>query len=383
MRRAGYDVIVVGVGGMGSAAAFHLASRGLRVLALDKHALGHAFGSSHGLTRIIRLAYFEHPSYVPLLRRAFALWRELERGLDEPLLHVTGSLDVGREGSDVFDGSLRSCREHGLPHETLDATALRARFPGWVPDPDMMAVHQPDGGFLCAERCIAAHADRAVAAGATIRKHERVLEWKAGGGMVTVRTDRGAYEAGQLVLAAGPWMGALFPDLRARLVPERQVVGWFEIARPALFTPAAFPVFVLDAEDGRYYGFPEYGTPGFKIGRYHHRHEVVDPDTIDRVCHPDDEATLRAAVARHFPSANGALHASSTCMFTNTPDEHFVIDRAPGAPEVLLVSPCSGHGFKFASVIGEICADLVSRGATSHDIALFGLARFAAGDVST
>ena len=382
MTRPGYDVIVVGVGGVGSAAAFHLAARGLRVLALERHGLGHPYGSSHGLTRIIRLAYFEHPSYVPLLRRAFALWRELERGLDEPLLHVTGSLDVGREGSDVFGGSLRSCREHGLPHEALDASALRTRFPGWRPAPDMMAVYQPDGGFLGPERCIATHAERATGLGATIREHEPVLEWKAGRGMVTVRTDRATYDAGQLVLAAGPWMGELFPTLRTRLAPERQVVGWFDVAEPAQFTPAAFPVFVLDADEGRYYGFPEYGVPGFKIGRYHHRHELVDPDTIDRECHPADESTLRAAVSRYFPAADGPLRAASTCMFTNTPDEHFIIDRAPGAPEVLLVSACSGHGFKFSSVIGEICADLVTRGATSHDIALFGLSRFAQGDAA-
>ena len=377
MRRPGYDVIVAGVGGMGSAATFHLASRGLRVLALEKHALGHGYGSSHGVTRIIRLAYFEHPSYVPLLHRAFTLWRELERGLDEPLLHVTGSLDVGREGSGVFDGSLRSCRAHGLAHETLDARALRARFPGWRPEPHMMAVHQPDGGFLGPERCMVTHAERATALGATIREHEPVLEWKAGRGMVTVRTNRATYDAGQLVLAAGPWMGALAPELRARLVPERQVVGWFDIAEPSRFAPRAFPVFVLDADEGRYYGFPEYGVPGFKIGKYHHRHEVVDPDTVDRVCHPADEATLRAAVSRYFPAANGALRSASTCMFTNTPDEHFIIDRAASAPEVLLVSPCSGHGFKFCSVIGEICADLVTRGTTSHDISLFGLSRFA------
>ena len=374
-----YDVIVVGMGGMGSAAAFHLAARGLRVLALERHSPGHGYGSSHGLSRIIRLAYFEHPAYVPLLRRAFALWRELEVGLDEPLLHVTGSLDVGAEGSDVFDGSRRSCLEHGLPHETLDSRALAHRFPGWRPAPDMMAVLQPDGGFLTPERCIATHAARAAALGATIREHEAVLEWKAGGGTVTVRTDRGTYEAGQLVLAAGPWMGSLVPALRARLAVERQVVGWFEISEPALFAPSAFPVFVLDAEDGRYYGFPEYGAPGFKIGKYHHRHERVDPDTMDRLCRPEDEATLRAAVSRHFPSANGALRASSTCLFTNTPDEHFIVDRAPGAPEVLLVSPCSGHGFKFCSVIGEICADLVTRDATAHDISLFRLARFAPG----
>ena len=342
-----FDVIVAGVGGMGSAAAYHLAFRGLRVLALEQHDLGHGFGSSHGLTRIIRLAYFEDPSYVPLLRRAFTLWRELERGLDEPLLHVTGGLDVGYAGSQVFEGSLRSCREHALPHEVLDATALASRFPGWQPAANAMAVYQPDAGFLTPERCIQAYAERARSLGADIRTRERVLDYAASGGSVRVRTDRGEYEAAQLVLTAGPWMPELAPALRSLLVPERQVLGWFDIADRARFAPSAFPVFVLEADEGVYYGFPEYGVAGFKIGRYHHLDERVRPDTVDRVCHPRDETALRDAVSRYFPAANGAMRSSAVCLFTNTPDEHFIIDRAPDAPEVLLVSPCSGHGFKF------------------------------------
>ena len=185
------------------------------------------------------------------------------------------------------------------------------------------------------------------------------------------------YEAGQLVLTAGPWMRELAPALRPLLTAERQVLGWFDVADRGQFAPQAFPVFVLEAEEGTYYGFPEYGVPGFKIGRYHHLDERVHPDTVDRACHPRDEAALREAVSRYFPAANGALRSSAVCMFTNTPDEHFIIDRAPDAPEVLLVSPCSGHGFKFCSVVGEICADLVQHGRTSHDIGLFRLARFA------
>ncbi|MBA3918274.1 MAG: N-methyl-L-tryptophan oxidase [Gemmatimonas sp.] len=374
-----YDVIVVGIGGMGSAAAYHLAARGQRVLGLEQHGLGHAFGSSHGLTRIIRLAYFEDPSYVPLLRRAFTLWRDLEQGLSEPLLHVTGGLDVGWAGSPVFDGSLESCRVHGLDHEVLDGQRLSARFPGWRPAPGAMAVYQPDAGFLTPERCIQAHAARAEAHGAVIRTHERVIEVTTNAGSVTVRTERGTYSAGQVVLTAGPWMGDLVPALRGVLQPERQVLGWFGIADTAAFAPANFPVFVMDAEEGQYYGFPRYGAPGFKIGKYHHRFERVHPDTMSRVCESEDEAALRAAVSRYFPGANGPLQQSATCLFTNTPDEHFIIDRAPGAPELLVVSACSGHGFKFSSVIGEICADVVTGGATAHDIGLFGVGRFGAG----
>ncbi len=371
-----FDVIVVGVGGMGSAVAYQLAARGLRVLALEQHEIGHDVGSSHGLTRIIRLAYFEDPSYVPLLCRAFALWRELEEGLAEPLLHVTGGLDVGFAGSAVFEGSLRSCREHDLPHEVLDAAALAARFPGWRPAANAMAVYQPDAGFLTPERCIQAYADRAQAHGAEIHTREKVLGYSTSAGSVRVHTDRGHYEAAQLVLTTGPWIADLAPAFQPLLTPERQVVGWFEVAEHGRFAPSAFPVFVLEAAEGIYYGFPEYGVPGFKIGRYHHRGERVHPDTMDRTVHPRDEAVLREAVARYFPHANGALQLSAACLFTNTPDEHFIIDRAPDSPHVLLVSPCSGHGFKFCSVIGEICADLVQHGTTAHDIALFSLSRF-------
>lgn len=373
---AGFDAIVVGLGGMGSAALSHLAERGQRVLGVERFEPGHAHGSSHGLTRIIRLAYFEHPSYVPLLRRAFELWRDLERGLAEPLLHVTGGLDVGPAGGVVFEGSLRSCTEHGLPHEVLDAGALARRFGAWHPAPDAMAVYQPDAGFLTPERCIAAHLARADRAGATIRTHEQVLGVDSVPGGVRVRTNRGEYEAAQVVLTAGPWMGDLAPALRARLVPERQVLGWFSIADRPAFAPAAFPVFVLEAQEGVFYGFPEYQVRGFKLGKYHHRFERVHPDRVPREVTADDEAALRVASARYFPSANGKLESATTCIFTNTDDEHFVIDRSPELPEVLLVSACSGHGFKFCSVIGEIAADLVTRGGTPHDIALFSLDRF-------
>ena len=372
-----YDVIVVGVGGMGSAAAYHLAARGLRVLALERFALGHERGSSHGLTRIIRLAYFEHPSYVPLLRRAFELWRELQARASEPLLHITGALDVGWEGSDVFEGSRRSCMEHELPHEVLTGRSLNARVPAWRLSDRAAAVLQPDGGFLRPERCIQAHVAGALAAGATIRAGERVVEWDAGGGRVRVRTDRAIYEAGQLVLTAGAWMGSVAPSLASLLVPERQVLGWFEVSHPALFTPQRFPVFVLDAEEGRFYGFPEDTAPGLKIGKYHHLGERVDPETMSRECGLADETALRSAVARYLPQANGSLLRSTACMFTNTPDEHFILDRNPGAPEVLLVSPCSGHGFKFCTVIGEIVADLVKGGETRHNVELFRLDRFA------
>ena len=369
------DVIVVGGGGMGAAAAYHLATRGRRVIVLERFAVGHDRGSSHGLTRIIRLAYFEHPLYVPLLGRAFELWRALEALSNEQLLHVTGSLDVGAPGSLVFEGSRRSCLEHGLRHEVLSGAALRQRFPAWHLEDSAAAVFQPDGGFLLPERCVLAHAAGARAAGAAIHEHEPVDGWEVRGDAVRVRTAQRSYEAGQLVLAAGAWMGSLLPELAGLMRPERQVLGWFGIAERARFAPARFPVFVHEAEEGIFYGFPEFDVPGFKIGRYHHLAQPADPDRIDRECRADDEAALRTAVSRYFPDANGPLLRSAVCMFTNTPDEHFIIDRHPVHPAVLVVSPCSGHGFKFCSVVGEIVAELVVGGAAAFDLAPFRLAR--------
>ncbi len=370
-------MIVLGVGAMGSAIAYHAAARGLRVLALEQFGLGHDRGSSHGLTRIIRLAYFEHPSYVPLLRRAFTLWRALEADSGTSLLHVTGSLDVGPLGGRVFEGSRASCVAHGLSHEVLDATALARRVPAWRPADDAYAVWQPDGGFLTPERAIVAHAQLARAHGADVREHVAAHGWHVAGGEVVVRTEAGVFTAGQLVLSAGAWMATQHDALRTQLSVERQVLGWFAIADAARvrYTPATFPVFVLENADGLYYGFPEYDVPGLKIGCYHHLREIVDPSAARRPCDARDEAVLRAAVSRHFPDADGALVRSSTCLFTNTIDEHFIIDRAPASPEVLLVSACSGHGFKFASVVGEVGADLLQHGTTAHDIELFQLAR--------
>ena len=361
---------------MGTAAAAHLAARGRRVRVLEQFSLAHDRGSSHGLTRIIRLAYFEHPSYVPLLRRAFELWRDLETRSGEALLHVTGGLDIGAEGSEVFEGSRRSCVEHDLRHEILTGRALRSRFPAWHLDDQAAAVLQPDGGFLRPEACILANAAQAAAAGAQLHQGETVIEWQATAGGVRVRTTAAVYEASQLVLAAGAWMGPLLPDLAHLMQPERQVLGWFEVTDHPSFAPERFPVFVHDAVEGRFYGFPEFEVPGFKIGRYHHRFEATTAETLDRVCHPADEAALRTAVTHYFPGADGALLRSAACMFTNTPDEHFIIDRHPESPAVLVVSPCSGHGFKFCSVVGEIVADLVTRNATDHDISAFRLARF-------
>lgn len=371
-----FDAIVLGTGGMGSAAAYHLARRGKSVLALERFDVPHEQGSSHGVSRIIRLAYFEHPSYVPLLRRAFDLWRDLESQAGERLLFVTGSVDASPEGGMVFEGSRRSCVEHGLPHEVLTGAELNRRFPGYGLPDDYRAVLQPDGGFLTPERCIVAHVTLAQRHGAEVRAREPALGWEPTADGVRVTTHRGTYTADRLVIAAGAWVGKLVPELAAVAVPQRQVLGWFQPRGPALFAPERFPVFIATRGDRHYYGLPVHGVPGLKVGLYQHLRETADPDTLDRQrVTPEDEEALRAVVGDFFPKADGPLTAAKVCMFTNTPDGDFVLDTLPGLPQVVVASPCSGHGFKFASVIGEIVADLALDGQTRHDIGSHRLGR--------
>jgi sarcosine oxidase len=378
-----YDVIVVGVGGMGSAAAYHLADRGLDVLGLERYDVPHAQGSSHGYSRIIRLAYHEHPSYVPLLRAAYDEWHVLEAERGVSLLHETGSVAGGPPGSEIFEGARRSCRENDLEHEVLSAAELNDRFPGYDVPEDFRAVLQPQGGFLVPENCIVAHVEGAHDRGAEIRARTKVRGWTPlDDGGVTVEAEDGVegvttYEADSLVVAAGAWTGELVPELEPVLEPERQVVGWFQPDDPDRFDPDSFPVFVLGEEEAdEVYGFPVHGVPGVKIGRYHHRHETVDPDEMNREPTPEDERILREDVEAYLADAAGPTMRLETCLFTNTPDSRFVIDSHPEHPQVTVAAGFSGHGFKFASVVGSVVADLVTDGRTDHPIEQFGIDRF-------
>jgi sarcosine oxidase len=369
-----YDVVVVGVGGMGSAALYHLARRGKRVLGLERFDVPHELGSSHGVTRIIRLAYFEHPAYVPLMRRAYELWRELEVEAGEDLLHVTGIVEAGER---IYDGTLLACREHDLPHETLDGRELGRRFPAYRLPDDLPVILQPDGGFVLPERCIVAHVEGALARGTVVRARERVLEWSDTGSGVRVTTDRGVVEAERLVLTAGAWSQDV-----ARLPPGmvrgvRQALAWLQPTRPELFTPERFPVFNLALDGEHFYGFPAFGIPGFKLGRYDHFGEGGDPDLLPREPTFADEAPLREFAERRFPDGAGPTIALKTCLFEPSPDEHFLIDSHPESASAVFGAGFSGHGFKFCSVVGEILADLALEGETRHDIGFLRLARFA------
>lgn len=373
-----YDAIVVGVGGMGSAAVYHLAKRGQRVLGLEQYDIPHQQGSSHGVSRIIRLAYYEHPSYVPLLHRAYELWWALERTAQERLLHVTGALNIGSETSQVFTGALKSVQAHNLAHEVLTAEAVRRRFPGYGLQAPLMALYEPQAGLLAAERCIVAHATAALRHGAEVHGRETVEGWESAAAGVRVRTSRGVYQAARLVLTTGAWTHRLLARYHGVLQPERQVLVWMQPRVPSAFHMDVFPVFILDVEEGHFYGMPTYGIPGFKIGRFHHLEQLVDdPATMDRGFHPEDEALLRGLARRYFPDGEGPILSTATCMFTNSPDGHFVIDIHPEDPRIVFAGGFSGHGYKFCSVVGEILADLAETGATRHDISLFSAARLA------
>ena len=371
-----YDAIVIGVGGMGSSTLYHLARRGLKVLGLEQFEIPHELGSSHGYSRMIRYTLQEHPSYVPLVRRAYELWYELEQTVGETLVVTTGSVRAGPPDSDFYKGAIESCDMHKIPYEILTNTEVNKRFPGYQFPEGIASVYQADGGFVLPEMCIVGHAQAAEEAGAEIHTGETVLGWHIADDAVSIRTNREVYSAARLVVTAGAWAAKLIPNVAPYAVPERQVLGWFQPERPELFTPERFPVFGIWTEEGRYYGFPNYSVPGFKLGKSHHLFQKIDPDTMDREVHAEDEEVLRRFTRRYFPLAAGELLDRKTCIYTNTPDEQFMIGVLPDRPQVSVAAGFSGHGFKFASVIGEIMADLAQNGVTSHDIELFRLDRF-------
>jgi len=372
-----FDVVVCGLGATGSAALRELSHRGLRVLGIERFTPGHDRGSSHGATRIIRLGYFEHPSYVPLLRRAYELWRELEELSGKKLLRITGIMEIGLPEGSLVKGVLASASAHTLRHELLSAEELMHRFPAFRLPPQYLAVVQPDGGFLAAEPSIHAMLALAKNTGAEIRTGETIRTIEPHSTGVQIITDRGCIDAGAAVIAVGPWINSMLPNLRVPLRVTRQVMAWFAPGNPEPFQLGRFPVFLLESRHGIHYGFPLDGDGLVKIAKHHHRDETVDPETCDRTISIADESLIRAALVDHLPGANGRLAAAATCLYTVAPDGDFVIDRLSGHPHVLIASPCSGHGFKFAPVIGEILADLVTKGAQRYEIGRFALKRFA------
>lgn len=369
-----FDVAVIGLGAMGSAALFHLARRGLKVIGLERFQLGHDKGSSHGESRAIRLGYFEHPSYVPLARRAYENWAELERLTGESVLTKTGVLEIGKPGSVIFNGSLQASRLHGLEHEVLDAADMRRRYPQFVLPEGYMAVWQPDGGFVRPELGNRLHLELARGQGAEVRFETQVLAIEPLGEGVRVRTVDGEVRAGRAVVAAGGWIGDLLPDLTPHLTLARQVLCWFSPREPEAMALGKLPVFIVDGDEDIAYGFPDIGS-GFKCASHLASGALAHGDDARQDAGPADEARMRAFLEAYLPAAAGPLRAMKTCFYTKTKDEDFIIDLHPGDDRIVVASPCSGHGYKFASVIGEVLADLATEGRTAQDISRFSMAR--------
>ncbi|MBX7433393.1 N-methyl-L-tryptophan oxidase [Mycobacterium sp. Y57] len=367
-----FDVIVVGLGGMGSAAAYHLARRGVRVLGLEKFTPAHDRGSSHGGSRIIRQSYFEDPAYVPLLIRAYELWEELAQSTQLEVYRLTGGLFVGPPDCLTVSGSLRASQEWSLPHELLDAAEIARRFPTFTPAPGDVALYEAKAGFARPEMTVQAHLDLAARAGATLRFGEEVLQWADAGAGVTVQTRTGTYTAGQLVICPGAWAPQLLTELGIPINIERQVLYWLDPAggtRPF----EQHPIFINENALGQQiYGFPAIDGPagGVKVA-FFRKGQVCTPENIDRTVHDHEVEEMHQRVTELLPALSGAPVHTATCMYSNTPDEHFVIARHPGHANVTVACGFSGHGFKFVPVVGEITADLAIDGTTSHPIGLF------------
>lgn len=374
-----FDVIVIGLGGMGSAAVYQLARRGKRVLGLEQYTPAHDRGSSHGKSRVIRQAYFEHPSYVPLLLRAYELWAQIESETGEELLTITGGVMIGSPKSATVAGSIRSAQEHGLFHEILDATEIQKRFPPLKPVGEAIALYEKKAGFLRPEKSVNAHLQRATQLGATLQFEEPVLDWDApGGDGVQVITARGCYQAERLIISPGAWALEML-KLNLPLSVERQVLYWFDpVGGIEPFLPERFPIYIWEADDGlQFYGFPAHGgqKEGVKVA-FFYMGVPCTPETINRTVQEDEILKMRSYLNDHIPALNGRLLNAVTCMYTNTPDQHFIIGLHPKHPQVTIASPCSGHGYKFASVIGEILAELATQGKTQHSLDLFAPTRF-------
>jgi sarcosine oxidase len=375
-----FDAIVVGLGAMGSAAAYHLAGRNKTVLGLEAFGPAHDRGSSHGESRIIRQAYFENPAYVPLVLRAYELWDQLQNESGKELLSITGGLAIGPERGALVSGCLRSAREYDLPHELLDAARMRSRFPQFSLAGDEIAFYEERAGILRPEECIRQHLRGATDRGATLNFEEPIVSWSASGNGegVTVRTHRQCYSARSLVLSVGPWFAELVPALSMPTFVTRHVMFWFRPTRQASeFDRGAFPIFLWEPEEGPFiYGFPRLSQETDPKVAIHSGQEKCLPSSIDRVIHPGDEAAIRAAVRERIPALNGEVSHAATCMYTMTPDEHFLIDQHPDYPQVVVAAGFSGHGFKFSAVVGEILCDLATARKTRFDISLFSFQRF-------
>jgi sarcosine oxidase len=369
-----FDAAVIGLGAHGSGAALAFARRGLTVVGIEMGERAHERGSSGGRSRMIRRAYFEHPAYLPLLAAAWDGWTALGAERGGSLVEVTGGLYLGQADSDLVVGSTASARELGLPHEAVGAEEIRRRWPAFVPDDATVGLFDPGAGMIRPDRAIEAQLAAAERRGADLRFGERAVDWRpsGSGSGLEVETDRAVYSVGAVAIAAGAWTSYFVPDLGLPLEVERQSVLWFEPPAAATTALERLPVWIFDTTfDGAFYGFPYDPSLGLKVARHHSGEVLASADDVDRTEHTADVERIRAFSRRHMPVADGPVRGSMVCLYTNTPDLHFVIDTHPAVEGVAFASACSGHGFKFAPVVGEILADLSLTGSSDRPIELF------------
>jgi len=356
------DVAVVGLGAMGAMSAWRLAARGARVIGFERFRPGHDRGSSHGDTRIFRTAYFESPDYVPLLQRANSLWRQLEDESGAELLTITGGLAIGPPDGELVSGVLASARQNDLPHHLLDIAQMKSRYPQHRLERGEIAVREDEAGYLRPERSVAAAAARAEALGARLLIETEVEAIDVSGSGVMIRTSRGRFAAERALITAGAWTPKVLARLHLPLTVERQVLAWLAVDNPASFAPELFPVFIRETQDGRFrYGFPTTDGRSIKLGR-HHEGDDVDPDSIDREVRESDLEPIRDFARANLFGVTDDVVTACVCMYTNTPDERFLVSTPAELPGVTVLSACSGHGFKFAPVIGELMAGSILDG---------------------
>jgi sarcosine oxidase len=369
-----YDVIILGTGGVGSAAAYHLAKQGAKVLGLDRFPGGHDRGSSHGETRIIRQAYFEHPNYVPLLVRAYQLWSDLEREANQQLFHPIGLLQIGPETGAVVRGVLQSAGQHGLTVEKLSAAEIGRRWPAFRVPEGCVGAYEPGAGYLRVEACVLAHLAAAERHGATLQAGISVNSWHKEPGGVVVCTDAGQFRAARLIITAGPWAPHLLADLNIRLEVRRKHLYWFGTSDAAL-DQSRCPTFLYELPQGVFYGFPAIDPQGVKVAEHSGGEVVADPLADPRQLDERDLARVKDFVEAWMPTVGGPLIRHSVCFYTMSPDEHFVVDRHPQSERVLFAAGLSGHGFKFTSVLGEALAEMALTGRTGLPVGFLALSR--------
>lgn len=373
-----YDVIVLGAGAMGSAAAYYLSQAGQQVLLLEQFDLNHQRGSSNDHTRIIRYSYSK-PEYIRLMQSAYPMWFALEEASGETLYTKTGGIDFGRPDEPRFRDTLNSLQTMHIPHEVLSVSEAHQRFPLFRFDEDMQVVFQEDYGVLAAEKCNQTHRRLAEQLGATILANTPVTGLKALSDGVEINTANTTYSAARVVITAGAWMNDLLSQvgITLPLIPLRVQLAYFEPENILDYTAGNFPIFISHLPEHTLYGIPSYQGSGLKVA-FHGGEPVQHVSEIDYT--PDDDRieAIRRFSHRYLPGADAPLKFTRICLYTMTPDEDFIVDLHPDFPQIVFASPCSGHGFKFSTLIGSILTDLALNGRTEHDISLFRMQRFAA-----